>query len=243
MTNLKLLKENILTENFFRPKWYSVFINPYFINRNSLYTTIRDFAKNTPSEAKILDVGCGIKPYRSLFVSNSYTGIDIAGGGHVDDAKTVDAYYDGYTIPYSDASFDTLICTQVLEHADDPEILVKECARVLKTGGRAFFSMPFVYPEHEIPYDFRRFTRFEHQRLFEKNNFSEIKITQTTGIFGTFGQLFVVWIFEGIPFRAPLLKAVLSFFIFAPIQIIALFLDWVTGKSGPTMDYVITVQK
>ena len=236
-------KKRLLEENFFRPRWYSVFINPYFINRNSLYLAIRNFAANTSPTARILDVGCGIKPYRNLFKNEQYTGIDIAGGGHDDEAKTVDAFYDGHTIPFPDNSFDTIICTQVLEHADDPEILVKECSRVLTPGGTAFFSMPFTYPEHEIPYDFRRFTRFEHKRLFHKNGFSTIDIQQTTGIFGTFAQLLVVWFFESIPFRAPVLKGLLTLLIFAPIQIFGLALDFLTSKSGMTMDYVIILKK
>lgn len=240
---MKFSKATFLEEHFFRPRWYSVFINPYFINRYRLYTAIKNFAKETNADAKILDVGCGIKPYRQLFKSHDYTGIDIAGGGHDDQAKTVDAFYDGHHIPFPDAHFDTLICTQVLEHADDPALLVAECARVLKPGGTAFFSMPFVYPEHEVPYDFRRFTRFEHDRLYRKNGFEKITIEQTTGFCGTFGQLLVVWWFESIPFRSTLLKSLLSLIILAPIQIIACLGDYLTSKSGPTMDYVIRLQK
>lgn len=233
----------ILEDHFFRPRWYSIFINPYFINRYQLYQAITVFSKDTPDDAIILDVGCGIKPYRLLFKSKFYSGIDIAGGGHVDEAKTVDSFYDGHTIPFGDAGFNTLICTQVLEHASDPEILVSECSRVLAPGSRAFFSMPFTYPEHEIPYDFRRFTRYEHQRLFAKNGFEKIEITKTTGFCGTFSQLLVIWLFESIKFRAPFLKAILTAFIFAPIQIIGLLLDKITGKAGMTMDYVIILEK
>ncbi len=236
------LKARILEEHFFRPRWYSIGINPYFTNRYRLYQSIKTFARATPNHAHILDVGCGIKPYRTLFSSPEYTGIDIAGGGHTDDAKTVDAFYDGLTIPYADQSFDTLICTQVLEHAHDPEILVAECARVLKPGGRAFFSMPFTYPEHEVPYDFRRFTRFEHDRLFRKNGFTTVTITKTTGFAGTFAQLLVIWLFESIPFRSTILKSLLTLCIFTPIQIIGLGIDWLTGRSGMTMDYVITLE-
>lgn len=236
-------KQRFIEEHFFRPQWYSVFFNPYFINRFRLVTFIRRFAQETPPSATIIDVGCGLKPYRQFFTTSSYTGIDIPGGGHADEAKTVDAYYDGHTIPFSDRQFDTLLCTQVLEHADDAEVLVAECARVLAPGGRAFFSMPFTYPEHEVPYDFRRFTRFEHERLFKKHGFSDIAIYPTTGFFGTFGQLFVVWLFESLTFRAPLLKATLTALIFAPLQIGALVLDRLCGRRGMTMDYVIIVKK
>jgi SAM-dependent methyltransferase len=243
MATLRELKNRIIEDSFFRPRWHSVFLNPYFINRNGLYSAITKFAKTVPKEARVIDVGCGLKPYRKLFATESYKGIDIQGGGHTDEAKTVDAYYDGIHIPFPDASFDALICTQVLEHADDPEALVADCARVLAPGGQAFFSMPFTYPEHEKPYDFRRFTRFEHTRLLEKNGFSDIRIEQTTGIFGTFSQMLSLWIFEGITFRATILKTILSIFVLAPIQITGLAFDWITSKSGMTMDYVITARR
>lgn len=240
---LTKLKNKVIDEHFFRPRWYSVFINPYFINRYSLYQAISKFAEATTHDAEIIDVGCGLKPYRALFSSPNYTGIDIEGGGHSDTAKTVDIFFDGTKIPFPENSFNTLICTQVLEHADDPEKLVNECARVLSPNGRAFFSMPFTYPEHETPYDFRRFTRFEHQRLLAKNGFKEIQIIQTTGFMGTFAQLLVIWLFESIPFRSTILKTLLTSFIFAPIQIFGLLIDKLNGKSGQTMDYIILARK
>ena len=94
-----------------------------------------------------------------------------------------------------------------------------------------------------MPYDFRRFTRFEHIRLLENAGFSDIHVMPTTGFFGVFGQLFVVMCFEGMHFRASLLKAILTLVIFAPIQIASLFLDMIFRKPGPTMDYVVTATK
>jgi SAM-dependent methyltransferase len=240
---IKEIKIKLLEEQFFRPKWYSIFLNPYFINRNSLYSGIKDFASRTDSDAHVLDVGCGIKPYRNLFKTEHYTGIDIQGGGHIDEAKTVDMYYDGLSIPFPETSFDTIICTQVLEHATDAGHLIMECSRVMKTDGRIFISMPFTYPEHELPFDFRRFTRFEHKRLLESNGFKNINIIQTTGFFGTFGQLFVIFIFESMKFRASILKTLLSIFIFSPIQILAIALDFVFNKAGQTMDYIVIANK
>lgn len=240
---LSKLKKNILEENFFRPKWYSVFINPYFINRRSLYSEIKLFAENVKNNYSVLDVGCGIKPYRNLFNTDNYVGIDIEGGGHSDDAKIVDKFYDGKSIPFSSEQFDNIICTQVLEHAEDPNALINECSRVIKQGGHIFISMPFMYGEHEAPYDYRRFTRFEHKRILEANGFTSVKINQTTGFFGTFGQLLSIYIFESITFRSTILKTLLSILILGPMQIISLLLDFVFRKSGPTMDYVVTAIK
>lgn len=243
VTKLKIVKKRILEENFFRPKWYSIFLNPYFINRSSLYREISLFAKDVRDNESVLDVGCGIKPYRDLFITDNYIGIDIKGGGHSDETKTVDRFYNGKQIPFPDGQFDCVICTQVLEHAEDPQILISEFARVLKSNGRVFISTPFVYPEHEIPYDYRRFTRFEHQRVLEANGFSQIEIKQTTGFWGTFGQLLVIYIFESITFRASILKTLLSVFVFGPTQVVSLMLDRVFKKSGVTMDYVVTATK
>lgn len=240
---LKKQKDRFIEENFFRPRWYSIVVNPYFINRWSLYRAVREFAANISTEDEVLDVGCGLKPYRTLCNTSHYLGIDIEGGGHVDEAKRPDKFFDGKHIPCESNTFSRVLCTQVLEHAQDPETLVREIYRVAKSGAQLFVSMPFVYPEHETPYDFRRYTQFQHRHLMESTGFSKCQIRKTTGFMGTFGQLLVVWLYEGIPFRAPLLKLTLSVFVFAPIQALALLGDWLTRKSGPTMDYVVIAVK
>lgn len=243
VNKFKALKRSFLEENFFRPKWYSVFINPYYINRISLYKEICIFASNIKKNEAVLDIGCGIKPYRNIFNTENYIGIDIEGGGHSDDAKIVDKFYNGKQIPFQGEQFDNIICTQVLEHAEDPNILIRECFRVLKQNGRIFISMPFMYPEHEIPYDYRRFTRYEHKRILEGSGFMLIIIKQTTGFCGTFGQLLSIYIFESITFRASILKTLLSVFVLGPIQVASLVGDFIFRKSGPTMDYVVVAIK
>jgi SAM-dependent methyltransferase len=74
--------------------------------------------------------------------------------------------FDGRKIPFPDASFDYVLCTEVLEHADAPEILVAEMHRVLRPGGTLLATIPFSARVHYAPYDFQRFTRFGLQRLF-----------------------------------------------------------------------------
>jgi SAM-dependent methyltransferase len=64
----------------------------------------------------------------------------------------------GARLPYPDGSFDTVLCTQVLEHVPDAELAMAEIARVLRPGGHALVTVPFLYPTHEAPYDFWRYT-------------------------------------------------------------------------------------
>lgn len=238
----KIIKE-IINRHFFRPAWYSVIINPYFIARYGLLLKIKDFAKNDFSGKNILDVGCGIKPYKNLFKSAVYIGIDIEGGGHHDQAKTVDKFYNGTEIPYPDSSFDAVICTEVLEHAAEPEKLLAEIKRVLKTDGQVFLTMPFVWNEHEIPYDFRRFTRYEHKRIFEKSGLAIQKLEETTGVFRVCGQLISAFIFERLFLKNKPLKLLTAVALCFPVQVVAIILDFIFKNSWLTLDYVVTAKK
>ncbi|OGY51286.1 MAG: hypothetical protein A3J59_02340 [Candidatus Buchananbacteria bacterium RIFCSPHIGHO2_02_FULL_56_16] len=252
---MKQIGKKILTweaQGNFTPRWYSLLINPYFISRSSLYRAVNRFASQCSAGGTILDVGCGSQPYRHLFASQRYIGIDIEGGGHSQSQKNVEAFFDGQHIPYGDASFDAVIITEVLEHADDPVALIREINRVLKADGKLLVTMPFVWDEHEQPYDFRRFTRFEHQRLLERNGFRVVSIQKTTGIFATTGQLisaFLIELFAGgldrmkLKFRYSYpLKKICTLVVCFPLQLLGLALDVVFRHRGITLDYVVIAQ-
>ncbi|MFA6463633.1 MAG: class I SAM-dependent methyltransferase [Candidatus Paceibacterota bacterium] len=243
MKYITLLKKKIIDKNFFQPSWYSVFINPYFIARKSLNNHVKEFSKTVGLNKDILDVGCGSKPYKIFFEKNNYVGIDIKEDSDADDVKIPEKFYDGLNIPYNDNSFDFIICTQVLEHAIDPDKLLKECNRVLKQNGIIFLTMPFVYPEHAIPYDFRRFTSYGHRKIFKECSFDIKSISPTCGLFRVCGQLMSVAIFESIKFKSTLIKLFLSILVCAPIQIISIFLDYIFFNKWITLDYVVIAQK
>jgi len=67
-------------------------------------------------------------------------------------------FADGAALPFADASFDTVLLLEVLEHVADARAVLAEIARVLKTGGVLLLSVPFLYPLHDAPHDYRRFT-------------------------------------------------------------------------------------
>ncbi|MDX6442776.1 MAG: hypothetical protein QOE43_2505, partial [Gaiellaceae bacterium] len=84
---------------------------------------------------RVLDVGCGDRPYEPLFKDAAeVVGFDVPGNAHADLHGTIDA------IPVEDASFDVVLCLQVLEHVPDPAAAVRELRRAVKPGGRVLLS-------------------------------------------------------------------------------------------------------
>lgn len=136
---------------------------------------------------RLLDIGCEQKPYGVfLHPSVEHVGIDLF------DGPKVDVIYDGKHIPFPDNSFDAILCTQVLEHAEDVEQVCNEMVRVLKPDGQLIITVPFIYCEHSAPYDFRRFSLYGIPRFFGKQ--VEIKEVMSQGAIGsTLGLMLLDW--------------------------------------------------
>lgn len=127
----------------------------------------------------VLDVGAGEAPWRGWLQAGAiYQGIDINNAvdfGMTEGLEGVH-YYDGKLIPYGDESFDNILCIEVLEHAVDPNLLIKEMARVLKNNGKLILSIPWSARRHHIPFDYQRFTREKLLLLLTDHGFSQIEI-------------------------------------------------------------------
>jgi SAM-dependent methyltransferase len=150
----------------FRPNLSHTF---YFLRRQ-LFEKIHEYAHIM--NGRMLDFGCGRKPYQSLFTKVSeYIGLDYNGEGHGHQNEQIDVFYDGRTIPFENDYFDSIFSSEVFEHVFNlPEILPELC-RVLKKNGRILVTCPFVWNEHEVPNDYARYTRFALADMFEKNGF------------------------------------------------------------------------
>jgi len=90
---------------------------------------------------------------------------------------------DAHRLPFKDDIFNGVKCTELLEHVEYPEKVIKEVARVLKPSGVLILSMPFNFPIHADPYDFQRFTDYKLKKMLE-NNF-EIILMKKQGLFFT----------------------------------------------------------
>lgn len=60
--------------------------------------------------------------------------------------------------PLPDATFDTILCTDVIEHLRHPGGLFMDASRMLKSGGHLILGTPYLYPLHEMPHDYFRFS-------------------------------------------------------------------------------------
>ena len=110
----------------------------------------------------VLDVGAGDRSrYDDLFKFYSYTKMDIKTGPNVDVSGSADK------IPFSDAKFDSVVCTQVFEHLPHPYRGAREIARVLKPGGQLLLTVPQMNELHEEPHDYFRYTKYGLTVLFE----------------------------------------------------------------------------
>ena len=129
----------------------------------------------------VLDVGAGQSPWRAwLPESTSYQGIDV---GHASDFGMDDKipdviYYDGRLFPFGDASFDCILCIEVLEHAQDPQLLLAEVARVLRPQGTLLLTVPWSARQHHLPHDYHRFTRERLQALLLQSGFDKLDIRE-----------------------------------------------------------------
>jgi len=171
-SNIKIFVKNYLLKEQFNPSLAGLFLNPFYFARKAIYTNIKAFSKNV--KGITLDIGCGTKPYEKLFFSEKYIGMDVRTSGHDHANSVIDVFYDGIEIPFENGYFDSVVCFEVLEHVFNPDIFLKEANRVLKPGGIAVFTVPFMWDEHEQPYDFARYSSFGLNHLFLKAGFKVI---------------------------------------------------------------------
>lgn len=170
----------------FKPRLSNAF---YFI-RKGLYQKIKQYAPEL--QGRLMDFGCGSKPYQSLFThAEEYTGVDFESQGHSHKNESIDVIYDGKRIPFADAYFDAVFCSEVFEHIFNLEEIIPELSRVLKKGGKMLITCPFVWNEHEVPVDYARYTQFALKHMLEKNGFTII-VSDKSGDFTI--TIFQMWL-------------------------------------------------
>jgi SAM-dependent methyltransferase len=147
---------------------------------------------------QLLDIGCGKMPYKEYILENSevdkYVGLDIENAITYDSGIKPDVTWNGISMPFENSSFDCAFGTEVLEHCPNPEMILKEVHRVLKKEGVFFFTVPFLWNLHEVPYDEYRYTPFSLQRHLVNSGFNNIQIYALGGWHASMAQMLGLWV-------------------------------------------------
>ncbi|MGO9444873.1 MAG: class I SAM-dependent methyltransferase [Thiobacillaceae bacterium] len=154
---------------------------------------IAEQAASVVAGSRVLDVGAGSCPYRSLFSHCNYQTQDV---GKLEDHQLrhggygrIDYVGDATSIPAHDGEFDVILCTEMLEHHPEPIQVVKEFGRLLRPGGLLILTAPLGSGIHQEPYHFYGgYTPYWYERFLRDAGFVTIEVTPNAGFFSHFGQ-------------------------------------------------------
>lgn len=221
--------KNIYSKQQFNPTFVGIFINPLYFIRKGLYSTIKNYSKNL--KGVLLDFGCGNKPYKSLFQVDKYIGLDIEKSGHDHCDEEIDIFYDGIKIPFENDFFDSIFSSEVLEHLFNPEEIIKELSRVLKKGGFLLITCPFVWDEHEVPFDSTRYTSYGLKNLIEKNGFNILYFEKTTNYIEAIFQMLAAYVNQHVLPKNKYFNFLFNIIFVPPIIISGIILSRILPKN------------
>ncbi len=198
----------------------------------------------------LLDVGCGRKPYVHLFPNvERYIGLDVPftmhGLSHVDVVGT------GLALPFEKGRFDSILCTEVLEHTPAPLMVLHEMWRVAKPGGVLLLTVPLSEQLHEAPYDYYRFTKHGLDYLLLKSGWKILRVYERGGTWLELGYRLSSFLYSSMgakrnadgTLEPRLLLGPLTIVICAGVQLMASALDAVWRSRLSTIGYGVIAQK
>ena len=188
---------------------------------------------------RLLDVGCGRRPYLALFEGQvtDYIGLERDNRRYVD--VPPDVRGDGNALPFATDTFDTVVSNQVLEHVPEPAYAVVEMARVMKPGGRVIVTAPHIWGIHEEPNDYFRFTPYGLTYVAERAGLIVERVKPLGGYWITTGARLCYYLehFARGPFVVPVSIA------WALIQSSAVWLDGMHRVEGDAWNHLMVARK
>jgi len=228
--------KKIWYKSLFKPSFLGIFINPSFIIRLGLYKGIVRYSKLLQGD--ILDVGCGKKPYRHLFINaHEYVGMDFRIDDRTDHNVIADIFYDGKRFPLATESFANVFSSEAFELISNPDEVLAEIYRVLMPEGYLLLTVPFVWEEHWLPFDYCRYSSSGIKILLERNNFEIIEQIKSTTYFATVWQMFIFFIYQNLFPNNKYIKLFLTFLILSTLNIVGLLFDLILPNSKENLFY------
>ena len=233
--------KQIYTKEQFNPKILGLFINPFYFARKGLYQNVSKLITNL--NGKLLDVGCGTKPYENICNVDEYIGLEIGDEGNRQH-NYADVFYDGKTIPFEDKIFDSILSNQVFEHVFNPNQFLKEINRVTKVGGKFLITVPFVWDEHEQPYDYARYSSFGLKHILAENGFEIIEHRKSNNGIEVIFQLINDYLYKVIMTENAYFNLLIIILLMAPINMSGLILSKLLPRNNDLyLDNIVLAKK
>jgi len=216
-------------------------LEPSKIERQSILSSLIDAKKYI--KGKILDVGCGNKPYKSIFedVVEEYIGLDLP--PPISTNVDADVFGNSLNLPFKSNVFDAVLSIQVLDDVPEPKKMMEETYRVLKNGGYLVLTAPLTWGLHDEPHDYYRYTKHGLKYLAESAGFEVIWIKERCGFWGMIGQKLsgYVYYWRGVP--KSIIGEISKRSLCAIIQLIFCFLDHNKNKArSDTLGYILVAK-
>lgn len=232
--------KKLIQSQYFNPGLLGIVVNPFYIARRSLYIGIKEMGNEVTG--KTLDVGCATKPYESLFRSDIYHGLEIETTVHSEESRA-DFYYDGNVFPFREGEYDSVVTNQVLEHVFNPDQFLSEINRVLKPGGALLLTVPFVWDEHEQPFDYARYSSFGLRSLMEKHGFETVTVRKTVADLRVIFQLLNGYLYKTSASKGFIIKQIVQYLLIFPLNLLS-FISVIMPKNPDLfLDQVVLAKK
>jgi SAM-dependent methyltransferase len=238
---LERLRQRILRE-MYDPRALGVLVNPFFIARRELRKQIAELAPQV--RGRTLDVGCGKQPYAELFAATTeYVGMELDTEENRA-SKRADTFYDGTTFPFEAGRFDSVIIFQVIEHVFNPDQFLAEVHRVLSATGTLLLTVPFVWDEHEQPYDYARYSSFGLRHLLESHGFEVVEHRKSVDNVRVISQLINCYIYKKTVTDNAYLNLLATAALMAPVTLSGELLSRILPGNGDLyLDNVVLARK
>lgn len=129
---------------------------------------LQEFLIPLTTDSQLLEIGTSNRPRHAYFPNTIASDIIFY--------PNLDLQYDAHHLPFSDESIPQIICLEVLEHCHTPQSVIDECYRVLQPDGKLILTTRFIFPIHDAPHDYYRYTKYGLKHLFR--DFSEVSIQE-----------------------------------------------------------------
>ena len=233
--------KKLYKEEQFNPKILGIFFNPFYFARKGLYKYILELIPNL--SGRLLDVGCGSRPYENLCSVDEYIGLEIDDEGNRNNSLA-DVFYDGKIIPFDNNYFDSILSNQVFEHVFNPTDFLREMNRVTKKDGLLLLTVPFVWDEHEQPYDYARYSSFGLNHMLRGSGFEILEHRKSNNDISVIFQLLNTYIYKLVVTKNVYINFCLTFFLMSPINIIGLALSFVLPRNNDLyLDNIVLAKK